>query len=157
QDADHFQKTYLDLIDAMAASAPSWPVNPLLDDAPFGPLPRVNLSIKLSALAPKFDPLAYDKVGATVASRLRPVLSAARRRGVFLNVDLEHYAVKDLTFDLFMRVMSEPDFRDWPDVGVVVQAYLRDSESDLRRLVDWARQRGTPITVRLVKGAYWDH
>lgn len=155
-DADRFARTYLDLIDAMAQAAPQWEHRPVLDDAPFGPLPRVNISIKLSALTQRFDPAAPDASRDGVLSRLRPILHKARRAGIFVNVDLEHYAVKDLTFDLFMGVMSEPDFRDWNGIGVVVQAYLRDSEADLRRLLDWARRRGTPITVRLVKGAYWD-
>ena len=156
-DADQFAQVYLDLIDAMAAAAPGWAANPLLDDAPFGPLPRVNLSIKLSALSPKFDAIATERVSAIVIDRLRPVLRRARQRGAFINVDLEHFAVRDLTFDIFRRVFMEPEFRDWENVGVVVQAYLRDSGDDLTMLREWVRRRGTPITVRLVKGAYWDH
>lgn len=156
-DADAFARLYLELIDALSESAPAWPANPLLDAAPFGPLPRVNLSIKLSALSPKFDPLAAERVTEAILGRLRPVLRRAREKGAFVNIDMEHYAVKDLTYDIFMRVMSEPEFRDWDDVGIVNQAYLRDSERDLRRLIAWVRQRGTPITVRLVKGAYWDY
>lgn len=156
-DADAFAALYLELIDALSESAPTWPANPLLDAAPFGPLPRVNLSIKLSALSPKFDPLAAERVTEAILARLRPVLRRAREKGAFVNIDMEHYAVKDLTYDIFMRVMSETEFRDWEDVGIVNQAYLRDSERDLRRLIAWVRQRGTPITVRLVKGAYWDY
>jgi RHH-type proline utilization regulon transcriptional repressor/proline dehydrogenase/delta 1-pyrroline-5-carboxylate dehydrogenase len=53
-------------------------------------------------------------------------------------------------------VFAEDEFRDWPDVGIAVQAYLRDCGNDLKDLADWARRRGTPVWVRLVKGAYWD-
>ncbi len=54
-------------------------------------------------------------------------------------------------------MLSEPEFRDWPDVGIVAQAYLPETEADLRGLHEWVERRGTPITVRLVKGAYWDY
>ena len=70
---------------------------------------------------------------------------------------MEQYAHKDLTFAIFRSVLSEPEFRDWPDVGIVVQAYLPETEADLATLRDWVRERGTPVTVRLVKGAYWDY
>ncbi|HZN36215.1 MAG TPA: bifunctional proline dehydrogenase/L-glutamate gamma-semialdehyde dehydrogenase, partial [Pirellulaceae bacterium] len=53
-------------------------------------------------------------------------------------------------------ILQEPEFRDDPSVGVVIQCYLRDSGADLAALRDWARRRGTPVWVRLVKGAYWD-
>src|SRR5438046_705262 len=51
----------------------------------------------------------------------------------------------------------EEEFRDWPHAGIVIQAYLRDSDADLRHLIEWGRARGTRFAVRLVKGAYWDY
>jgi RHH-type proline utilization regulon transcriptional repressor/proline dehydrogenase/delta 1-pyrroline-5-carboxylate dehydrogenase len=69
---------------------------------------------------------------------------------------MEHYAIKDRTLAVFKRVLLEDEFRDWPDCGIVIQAYLRDALADLRELIAWSRKRGTPIAVRLVKGAYWD-
>ena len=54
-------------------------------------------------------------------------------------------------------MLDEPEFRDWADVGIAIQAYLRDTADDLQRLAQWARRRGTPVWVRLVKGAYWDY
>src|SRR4029453_16984471 len=54
-------------------------------------------------------------------------------------------------------IFTEKEFKDWPHAGIVIQAYLRDSEADLRGLIDWGRARGTRFTVRLVKGAYWDY
>ena len=70
---------------------------------------------------------------------------------------MEQYAYRALTYELFCRVLEEPEFRDWPDVGIVVQAYQPDAESELRMLRDWVERRGAPITIRLVKGAYWDY
>jgi RHH-type proline utilization regulon transcriptional repressor/proline dehydrogenase/delta 1-pyrroline-5-carboxylate dehydrogenase len=70
---------------------------------------------------------------------------------------MEQYAHKDLTFDIFRRVLAEPEFMDWPDVGIVAQAYLSETIDDLKGLRNWAQARGTPVTIRLVKGAYWDY
>ena len=92
-----------------------------------------------------------------VAGRLRPILRAARERGRLR--PRRHGAVRPQGPDLraLRRVLTEPEFRDWPDVGIVVQAYLPETEADLRMLRDWVERRGTPITIRLVKGAYWDY
>ena len=81
----------------------------------------------------------------------------ARRQGAYIHVDMEQYDYRALSYDLFCRVLEEPEFRDWPDVGIVVQAYHADAEAELRMLRDWVDRRGTPITIRLVKGAYWDY
>jgi len=157
QAAREHQAAYIELIEKLAESAPLWRPAPLLDEAPFGKLPRVNISIKLSAIVPRFDPVDVASTEKLVLDRLRPILRAGRDRGVFVNVDMEHYAVKDLTLALFKSVLMEPEFRDWPHYGIVIQAYLRDAQRDMQELIGWTRTRGTPITVRLVKGAYWDY
>src|SRR5438270_592926 len=58
---------------------------------------------------------------------------------------------------IFEEVLSDDEFRDWPDAGIAIQAYLPDAPGDLDRLQKWAENRGTPVGVRLVKGAYWDY
>src|SRR6266480_741526 len=63
----------------------------------------------------------------------------------------------NVTLELFRTMLTEPEFKDWPHAGIVIQAYLRDSEADLRGLIEWGRARGTRFAVRLVKGAYWDY
>ncbi len=69
---------------------------------------------------------------------------------------MEQFAFKDLTLEIFRTVLMEPEFRDWPDVGIAMQTYLRSTLDDLKSLADWSRHRGVPVSVRLVKGAYWD-
>jgi len=155
--AREHQSAYIELIERLAESSPVWRPSPMLDEAPYGKLPRVNISIKLSAIVPKLDPVDASATTSTVLDRLRPILRAGRDRGVFVNIDMEHYAVKDLTLDLFKTVLDEAEFRDWPHYGIVIQAYLRDAHRDMAQLIEWARRRGTPVTVRLVKGAYWDY
>ncbi|MBX3413712.1 MAG: proline dehydrogenase family protein [Pirellulales bacterium] len=156
-EADRYLAAYLDLIRHAAPIANAWPEAPQIDRDLHGPLPRVNVSVKLSALDPRFD--AIDPRGTTerVAQRFRQLLRTAREHRVFVNVDMESYALKDLTFDIFCEILGEEEFRHTTDVGIVIQGYLRDSEADLRRLIAWSRERGKPVWVRLVKGAYWDY
>src|SRR5213078_3899036 len=84
-------------------------------------------------------------------------LRRARELGAFINFDMESYAHKNTTLELFKTLLTEDDLRDWAHAGIVIQAYLRDSEGDLRDLIAWGRKRGTRFAVRLVKGAYWDY
>ncbi|HZN67239.1 MAG TPA: L-glutamate gamma-semialdehyde dehydrogenase, partial [Tepidisphaeraceae bacterium] len=84
-------------------------------------------------------------------------LRMAKERGAFVNIDMEQYAYKGVTLRIFKEVFAEEEFREWSDVGIAIQAYLKDCGDDLADLAKWAGQRGTPVWVRLVKGAYWDY
>ena len=156
-EAEQHFRAYLDLLESIAPEVEEWPADPLIDTDDRGPIPRVNLSIKLSALDSQFDAIDPDGTTRRVGGRLRELFRVAQRLGAFINVDMESYEKKALTLHIFQTVLSEPEFRDWPDVGIVLQCYLRDTERDLVVLRDWACQRGTPVWVRLVKGAYWDY
>jgi RHH-type proline utilization regulon transcriptional repressor/proline dehydrogenase/delta 1-pyrroline-5-carboxylate dehydrogenase len=156
-EADAYQRTCLDLLRGLAGPLADEPEVAQIDRDERGPIPRANLSLKLTSLTPRFDALHAETTCDRVAARLRPILRTARDLGAYVHVDMEQYAHKDLTLEIFRKVLCEPEFRDWPDVGIVVQAYLPEAEDDLRALDDWAGRRGTPITVRLVKGAYWDY
>ncbi len=155
-EADAYQKTCLDLLAGLAATLACAPEVPQIDRDDRGPVPRLNLSLKLTSLTPRFDALHAETTTDLVLERLRPILRSARGLGAFVNIDMEQYAHKDLTFAIFRQVLSEDEFRDWADVGIVCQAYLPEAEADLVQLRDWAERRGTPVAVRLVKGAYWD-
>ncbi|HEV8437482.1 MAG TPA: proline dehydrogenase family protein [Methylomirabilota bacterium] len=156
-EADRYQDAYLELIEKLGAEAARWPDSPALDHAAWGALPKVNISVKLSALYPYLDPIDPAGSGRAVKARMRPMLRAAQAHGAHIQVDMEERRLKDLMLDIFTALCDEDEFRATRNVGVVLQAYLRDSEADAERLVEWARRRGTPITVRLVKGAYWDY
>jgi len=157
READAYQQTCLDVIRGLAGPLAARPEIPLIDRDADGPLPRVNLSLKLSSLTTWFDPISPAATLDRVAGRLRPILRTARELGAYVHVDMEQYDYRALTYDLFEAILSEPEFRDWPDVGIVVQAYQPDALAELRRLDAFAGRRGAPITVRLVKGAYWDY
>ena len=156
-EAQRYQADYLDLIDGLGRQVNAWEPIAQIDADDHGPLPRVNVSIKLSSLYSQFDPIDPECTSAAVRARLRPILRAARRHRAFVNVDMEQYAYKDLTLRIFRDVLGEDEFRDWPDVGIAIQAYLRSCAADLEDLARWAERRGTPVWVRLIKGAYWDY
>ena len=69
---------------------------------------------------------------------------------------MEQTSLKELILYTFKSILSEPEFKTWPNVGIAIQAYLKQSHSDLIELREWAIKRGTPVWIRLVKGAYWD-
>jgi RHH-type transcriptional regulator, proline utilization regulon repressor / proline dehydrogenase / delta 1-pyrroline-5-carboxylate dehydrogenase len=119
--------------------------------------PVVNVSVKISALYSQMNPADPADAIAHLAPRLRPILRRARALGAFINFDMESYAHKNTTLELFRTLFMESEFKDWPHAGIVVQAYLRDAERDLQDLIAWGRARGTRFAVRLVKGAYWDY
>ena len=58
---------------------------------------------------------------------------------------------------IFQEVLEEEEFREWPNVGIAIQGYLKSAGEDLASLAEWIKRRGTPIWFRLVKGAYWDY
>src|SRR5215471_14513483 len=157
READAYAEQYVVLLREAARAVGRFPEEPLIDrDHDGSPLPRVNVSVKLSALTPIFDPIDPDGVARSVTPRFRRILDAAAAVGAFVHVDMEQYERKDLTLALFKEVLSMPAYAKLRHVGIVIQAYLRDAERDIVDLAAWAEKRGTPVWVRLVKGAYWD-
>jgi RHH-type proline utilization regulon transcriptional repressor/proline dehydrogenase/delta 1-pyrroline-5-carboxylate dehydrogenase len=155
-EATEYQRQYLTFIDGLTRRAALWPAHDVIDRGPSGVVPPVNISVKLSSLYSQFDPIDPDQTSHAVRQRLRPILRLAKERGAFVNIDMEQYAFKDLTIRIFLEVLSEEEFRDWRDVGIAIQAYLKGCGEDLQTLLRGIERRGTPVWVRLVKGAYWD-
>ncbi|MBU0719536.1 MAG: L-glutamate gamma-semialdehyde dehydrogenase [Planctomycetes bacterium] len=156
QRAEQYAAVYHGLIDELATVSKTWSTIPVIDEDRRGPIPPVNISIKLTGLDPYFDAIDPPRAIANVGERLRPLLRHARRAGASVNIDMESTKHRELTLDLFRTILMEDEFRDWPDIGIVVQAYLIDGEQDLTGLLEWGRKRGTRFAIRLVKGAYWD-
>ena len=156
-EANRYQQTYMDLITGMSERVGSWSEVDTIDRHHNGALPRLNVSIKLSALDSRFS--AIDSAGTMerVSARLRPILRLAQEHHAFVHFDMEQHDYKTLTYDIFQQILMEDEFREFSDVGIVVQSYLQDAASDLKQLLAWTKKRKTPITVRLVKGAYWDY
>lgn len=172
-EADVFLQRNLDVLDTVAAALARNPAHGFSDLGPQGPLPQLNLSVKISALTPDVHPADPENSIAALKKRLRPILRRAREVGAFINFDMESYKLKDLTLALFKSILEEPEFAPaahaqlstvnsqprspQASVGIALQAYLRDCERDLRDLIAWARKNNRTIGIRLVKGAYWDY
>jgi RHH-type proline utilization regulon transcriptional repressor/proline dehydrogenase/delta 1-pyrroline-5-carboxylate dehydrogenase len=154
QEANEYAERCFHLLDGLAKRTRGWS-DPLGQNTELFPV--VNVSVKISALYSQMNPADPEDAIAHLAPKLRPILRRAREVGAFINFDMESYAHKNTTLELFRTLFNEPEFRDWPHAGIVIQAYLRDAERDLTNLIEWGRQRGTRFTVRLVKGAYWDY
>ncbi|MGD9726623.1 MAG: proline dehydrogenase family protein [Nitrospiraceae bacterium] len=155
-EADHYRDHCVAALRQLAAASVSWQQSSLLERDHLGTLPRVQLSVKISALHAQLDPADPDGSFDAVAGRLRALLDLAGSLPASIIFDMEQAETKDLILSIFMRLFSESTYRTYPYAGLAIQAYHRDTAHDLERLIEWAQRRGNPITVRLVKGAYWD-
>src|SRR5208283_4967259 len=152
-----YLERYLELFDSLNAARRKWrPPGGEPGELDWGHSPGVNVSIKPSAMYSQMNPCAFAQSIEKSKERLRPVLRRAMQAGAFVNLDMECHGIKDLTLALYRSLMEETEFSSYPHTGIVIQAYLRESEKDLEEMIDWAARGGFHFTIRLVKGAYWD-
>ena len=158
-EAQRYADRCADALDTLVAAAARWPQRPQLERDSAGALPRANLSVKVSALTPLLRPDAPRRGKEDAADRLRPLLRRAHEHGAHLHIDMESMDSRDAVLELILELLSEDEFRRGPSAGMVLQAYLRDSPAALDTILDWLGrvERAHPLTIRLVKGAYWDH
>ncbi len=155
-EAAEYQRRYMELITGLADDAAKWDDHALLDFDADGKIPKINVSVKMTALYSQINDKDWNNTKQILKERLRPIFKLGMDKNVFINLDMEHYAVKHLTVEVYKELISEPELKNYKFFGCVVQAYLRDSLADIKDLVEFSRARGTPFTIRLVKGAYWD-
>ena len=158
-EAQRYADRCAEALDTLAAATRRWPERPQLERDSAGALPRANLSVKVSALTPLLRPDAPERGQRDAAERLRPLLRRARDLGAHLHIDMESMDSRDAVLELVLDLLAEEEFRPGPSAGLVLQAYLRDSPESLGTILAWLGEveRAHPFTVRLVKGAYWDH
>jgi RHH-type proline utilization regulon transcriptional repressor/proline dehydrogenase/delta 1-pyrroline-5-carboxylate dehydrogenase len=144
-DAARYLRSYEHAIDVIGAAAAGRPLHEVS-----------SISIKLSALESRYSLLQHDRV----MRRLVPLATALVRRaaglGIGLTIDAEEADRLDLSLDVIEALAQDPATRDWPGLGLAIQAYGKRALD----VIDWAaataRNHGRRMTVRLVKGAYWD-
>ena len=150
-EANDYVAGYLRLIEQLAAG-------PAAGARTAGGAPALQISLKLSSLTAQFTPLDPEGTVARVRPALEAVVEAAERAGIGLAVDMEQHDLRDLAWEVFGRTFARGErFGAWPDAGIVLQGYLRDAPQHAAAMIEFARERGTPFQVRLVKGAYWDY
>jgi len=157
REAEAHVDRYLGLLDFLEQEQAGWePLGQGSGGLDWGFAAKVNLSVKPSALYSQMNAEAMAHSVSRAKERLRPIFRKAVEMGAHVCLDLEQRHLKDLTLAIYRSLMEEPEFRGYPHTGTVIQSSLRDSEEDLRNLIAWARKRGQRVTVRLVKGAYWE-
>jgi RHH-type transcriptional regulator, proline utilization regulon repressor / proline dehydrogenase / delta 1-pyrroline-5-carboxylate dehydrogenase len=151
KDADVYFERYLAAIDAIGQAA--GPFSSMHSDALYG---RPGLSVKLSALHPRFEPGKEERLAAELGPRMLTLARAARSRGLTLTIDAEEQDRLDPTLEVFATTFTNPALDNWSGLGIAVQAYGKRAIPTLRWLRRLAERSGKRIPVRLVKGAYWD-
>ncbi len=151
-EAQEYQNTYIDMINSLADAAELWPENQQCEQDHLGQLPRVNISVKISSLCPNLKQTYSSADIESLAGNLIPILQVAQQRNAQIHVDMEYAAVKDVILDIFLHCAEKIDI----PIGVVLQTYLRQVEEDAQKLIDWSYNNKRHITIRLVKGAYYD-
>lgn len=156
-EAEQYAARYVELLETLHSESQRWSPLGSADNAlDWGTTPMVNISVKASALYSQLNPAAPDASVAAAKERLRPILRRAMKNSAFVNFDMEDRHLKNLTLSIYRSIMDEEEFAGYPHTGIALQAYLRETEADAVAMVDWAADRKQPLTVRLVKGAYWD-
>ncbi len=147
-DAERYFVAYQKAIDALAADA-----GPLRSGTVFE---RPGISIKLSALHPRLEYGQRERVLAELVPRVVSLAERARRGEIGLTLDSEEADRLDLLLDVVERVFTAPALAGWEGFGLAVQTYQKRALAEMDWLAALARSQGRRLTVRLVKGAYWD-
>jgi RHH-type transcriptional regulator, proline utilization regulon repressor / proline dehydrogenase / delta 1-pyrroline-5-carboxylate dehydrogenase len=145
QDAARYLKSYQHAIDVIGSTAAGRAVHEVS-----------SISIKLSALEPRYGLLQHDRVMRRLVPLVLELTRQAARLGIQLTIDAEEADRLDLSLDIIEALAKDAATKEWPGLGLAVQAYGKRA----LEVIDWvaatARQYGRRMTVRLVKGAYWD-
>jgi RHH-type proline utilization regulon transcriptional repressor/proline dehydrogenase/delta 1-pyrroline-5-carboxylate dehydrogenase len=146
EDAERYFESYLQAIHALAAEAGK---SRDIYSAP-------SVSVKLSALHPRFEFAQRERVLSELAPRVQALARVASETGVGITLDAEESESLELTLDIVEAVYANARTRDWHGLGLVVQAYQKRALAVVAWVIDLARRYRCRVPLRLVKGAYWD-
>ena len=146
QDADRYLEAYRSAIDAIGRGAGGAPSD----------IAAPSISVKLSALHPRYEHAKRARVLAELAPRLLDLAQRAKGYRIGLTVDAEEADRLELSLDVIEAAWTDPSLAGWNGFGIVVQAYQKRAPFVIDWIAALARRGGRRIPVRLVKGAYWD-
>ncbi|QDQ74808.1 bifunctional proline dehydrogenase/L-glutamate gamma-semialdehyde dehydrogenase PutA [Pseudoluteimonas lycopersici] len=144
-DADRYLVAYRKAIDSIGSTGPFADV-----------FAAPSISVKLSALHPRYEHAKRARVLAELGPRLLELSQLAKKYGIGLTIDAEETDRLELSLDLIFQVLADPSLQGWDGFGIVVQAYQKRAPFVIDYIAAQARKLGRRIPVRLVKGAYWD-
>ncbi|HTO79116.1 MAG TPA: proline dehydrogenase family protein, partial [Methylocystis sp.] len=144
-DAERYFEAYAHAIEAVgkAAGAQALPARP-------------GVSVKLSALHPRYEAISRERVLAELAPRLLDLARLAKLHDLAFTVDAEEADRLELSLEVIARVVADPSLKGWEGFGLAVQAYQKRAEAVIDHVAGWARAVHRRLMLRLVKGAYWD-
>lgn len=145
EDAKHYYASYVAAIDAIGLHVKSK-----------NPAENPGISVKLSALHPRYEYTHYDRVMKELPPLLLALAQQAKQYQIGLTVDAEETDRLDLSLDIFESVFTHPSLAGWEGFGLAVQAYQKRAAFVIDWLSDLAKKHNKRMMVRLVKGAYWD-
>lgn len=151
-----FYHRYLDALGILGKEVVRWPESKQILDGHPGEQSPVCISIKLTALYSQCSSLNFNRSVETLSERLASLVKKAKEVDTMIYVDAEDSSNNPIIYESFKNVFLRKEFLDFPYPGIVVQAYARSALETCRDLISFAKKRGAPIAIRLVKGAYWD-
>ncbi|MFC7378064.1 bifunctional proline dehydrogenase/L-glutamate gamma-semialdehyde dehydrogenase PutA [Brevundimonas sp. GCM10030266] len=144
-DAERYEKIYADAIEAVGKTAKGQ-----------GPEVGHGVSVKLSALSPRYEAVHEDRVWSELYPRVKRLALIAAKYDINFTMDAEEADRLALSLKLLDRLANEADLGEWKGLGLAVQAYQKRCPEVIRRVAELAKTSGRRLMVRLVKGAYWD-
>ncbi len=145
EDAHGYYQSYVTAIDAIGKTAQG-----------SSPIENPGISVKLSALHPRYEYTHYDRVMREMPPLLLALAQQAKQYNIGLTIDAEEADRLDMMLDIFETVFTDPSLSNWDGFGLVVQGYQKRAPYVIDWLADLSRKTGKRIMLRLVKGAYWD-
>ena len=140
-DADYYTQKYANAIEILGSNKVS---------------ENSGISIKLSALHPRYEQLQKARITEELLPRITKLVEKAYRNNVPITIDAEESARLDLSLDVFSSLFNLELLNNWNGLGLAVQAYQKRASFIIDWLIELARQKNKKINIRLVKGAYWD-
>jgi len=157
-EAEEYVATYLELLDAVKKEQSGWKGltgKGGAQDKDWGHAPKVNIAVKPTALFCLANPQDFEGSVQAIMARMERILVKTMELNGFLCIDMESYRHKEIILEIYRRLRLK--YRDYPYLGIVLQAYLKDNDRDLAELIAFAREHKVQLSIRLVKGAYWDY
>jgi hypothetical protein len=142
-ESEAYLKQYMELLDALKKEyiLLARPGRGHLD---WGHAPKVNVSVKPTALFSQASPRDFEGSVQGIHDRLAAILRKVKEMNGFMRIDMEQYKFKDITLEVYRRLRDSDEFRDYPHLGIVLQAYLKDTDQDLADLLAWATRQEAP-------------
>ena len=158
EEAEQYVQTYIDLLDKLKSEQDNWPSlgnsSKTLD---WGHSPKINISVKPTAFYSQTRPADFEGSVRNILAQMEKIYRRVIDVGAFMCIDMESYKHKDIILEIFRRLRSNNEFKNYPHLGIAMQAYLKDNDRDVAEMIGWAKAKNLPISIRLVKGAYWDY